>query len=605
MRPPASLQWRVALSYTGLILLALGVISYYLFTVVKGAYLSNLETRLTQEAQLLARSAAGHLEGEGDGLGPGIGALTSEAGVLVEARATIIGSDGLVLADSWEVGGPAESRGGRPEVRAALAGAVGQSTRFSPATSQDMMFIAVPIEVNGDLVGVARLAAPTSEIQGALHRIIAAVAFSGLAVAVVSAAAALFLARRSFRPLRTLRESARRLAAGELRHRALDSPLHEPRELARALNSMAEGLDSSIQDLNAERNKLSIVLDTMVDGVMVVGPDRQAVLLNDAARELLGAGEPAGDGTGPGQTAKGVTAAGDPAMRWGWLYPDITRLVEACRTRKTRQQANFELPRPQRVISAVATPLDDGASLPSVLLTLHNLTPMRQIESSQKEFVSNVSHELRNPLASMKAMVETLEDGALTEGEVARDFLRRIHQDIDRMTALGNDLLDLSRLESGQPVLELASVDLLSLVYEVRGQFDALAWAKKIDLQVRAEGQPPRVLGDWQRLRQVLVNLLENALKFTGEGGQVLMTVQDSPSAVTLTVEDTGPGIEAEHLPHVFDRFYKADRARRDGGTGLGLAIVKQIITAHGGDVRAESRENLGSVFRITMPLSE
>lgn len=602
MRPPASLQWRVALSYIGLILLALGVTSYYLFTVAKGAYLSELETRLTHEARLLALSASGRLGGESDG--SGIRALTSDAGALAEARATLFGGDGLVLADSWDTAEPAESGGSRPEVRAALAGVVEQSTRLSPATGQDMMFLAVPIEVDGDVAGVARLGVPTSDIQGAMDRIIAAVAFSGLAVAGVSVAVALLLTQRSFRPLRALRESARRLAAGELHHRAPDSPLHEPRELALTLNSMAEGLDSSVQDLAAEREQLSIVLDTMVDGVVIIGTDRHTVPLNAAARELLGIAETDGDGTGFGQAANGA-APGDPPMRWGWLSPDITRLVEACRARKTRQWANFELPRPQRVISAVATPLDDGASPPSVLLTLHDLTPMRQIESSQKEFVSNVSHELRNPLASMKAMVETLEDGALAEGEVARDFLRRIHQDIDRMTALGNDLLDLSRLESGQPLLELAPVDLLPLLYEVLVQFDALASAKNIDLQVRAEGRSAVALGDRQKLRQVLVNLLENALKFTGDGGRVSMTVQGGSSTVSLTVEDTGPGIDAEHLPNIFDRFYKADRARRDGGTGLGLAIVKQIITAHGGEVTAESQDQLGSIFRITVPTAE
>ena len=605
MRLPTSFQWRVAISYSGLILLALGVISYYLFTLVKDTYLSNLETRLTQEAQLLARSSAGLIEGET--ATADIEALSSQTGGLVQARVTIVDRDGSVLVDTWDGIGSGEDHSGRPEIRTAMAGEVGQSTRFSSTASQNMMYIAVPIEIDGNLAGVARLAVPASEIRDELNRITATVAFSGLIVAVLSVGLGVWLAHRTSRPLKTLQQGARRLAAGDLQHGVPTSALDETRELGEALNLMARNLRSSIQTVAEERNKLAIVLDTMVDGVVVIGPDQRADLLNPAARELLSVGETGRDGTSSGDTAGSVWAAGAGGMaaRWGLLYPDIRRLIETCRQQRVRQHASFELTSLQRVVDAVATPLEDGSSPAGVLLTLHDLTPMRQMESSQKEFVSNVSHELRNPLASMKAMVETLEDGALSEREVAQDFLRRIHQDIDRMTALGNDLLDLSRLESGQPVLELAPVDLPSLMYEVQSQFASLARAKGIGLKVHSEEPVLRALGDRQRLRQVLVNLAENALKFTREGGEVSVAVHARGSFVQVVFSDTGPGIAPEHLPHIFDRFYKTDRSRRDGGTGLGLAIVKQIITAHGGEIVVESQEDSGSTFRLTVPAAE
>jgi two-component system phosphate regulon sensor histidine kinase PhoR len=349
---------------------------------------------------------------------------------------------------------------------------------------------------------------------------------------------------------------------------------------------MADSLKGMVQNLSSERNRLSAVLATMADGVIVTGPTGNVLLLNQAAEELLRV---------PGSKAGG--------RRLVELVRDhnIYRLTSDCLATGKPQQGEVELLRPRRFLSAIATPLNENSSR-GVLLTLHDLTRIRRVEASHKEFVSNVSHELRNPLASIKAMVETLEDGVIEGNQVAKDFLERIHRDIDRMSHLVNDLLELSRLESGQLTLQLTPLDLRPLVEEVRSRFSAPAEAQRVIVEADLPPDLPQVRGDREKLQQVLINLVENALKFTPAAGRITLSAQAQNGMVQVRVRDTGAGIPQEHLPYLFERFYKVDRARRDGGTGLGLAIVKQIVEAHRGEAWVESQEGVGSTFAFTVP---
>lgn len=416
--------------------------------------------------------------------------------------------------------------------------------------------------------------------------IVAVVGIGALAVALFSLSLGYFLARRTSRSMRSVTEGARRLASGDLDYRVQASASDETQELAEAFNRMAESLKGMVQNLSSERNRLSAVLATMADGVIVTGPAGNVLLLNQAAEELLRL---------PRQRAEG--------RRLVELVRDhnIYRLTSECLATGEPQQGEVELLRPRRFLSAIATPLNENSS-PGVLLTLHDLTRIRQVEASHKEFVSNVSHELRNPLASVKAMVETLEDGMIEGNQVARDFLERIHRDIDRMTLLVNDLLELSRLESGQLAVHLSPLGLRPLVEEVSARFSATAAARGITLEADLPPDLPQVMADGEKLQQVLINLMENALKFTPVAGNITLSAQLQNGMVEVRVRDTGAGIAQEHLPHIFERFYKVDRARRDGGTGLGLAIVKQIVEAHRGEVWAESQEGAGSTFAFTLP---
>lgn len=413
---------------------------------------------------------------------------------------------------------------------------------------------------------------------------LATASISGLA-----AALAWLLLRRPARTVQAVTDGARQLAAGQWNYRAAAAATDETGELAAAFNAMADSLRATVQQLSDERNTLSAVLATMADGVIVTEPGGRVLMLNPAARELLNLHRDDAEGS------RLIELVSDH---------EIHRLVTQCQTEQTRQQGEVAMLQPRRHLSAIATPLEES-SAPGVLLTLHDLTRIRQVETSQKEFVSNVSHELRNPMASIKAIVETLESGALSEPDVAADFLGRMRRDVDRINNLVNDLLELSRMESGQFVIAPEPGLLLPLALAVKGQFQETAAVKAVDLTIAVPEDLPLLMADGDKLSQVLVNLVENALKFTPPQGQVVIAARALPDWVEVQVKDSGVGVAPQHLPHLFERFYKVDRSRRDGGTGLGLAIVKQSVEAHGGRITAASREGEGCTFTFTIPRAE
>ena len=397
------------------------------------------------------------------------------------------------------------------------------------------------------------------------------------------------LLRRPVRTVGAVKEGAHQLAAGQWNYRAAADAADETGELAAAFNGMADSLKATVQQLSDERNTLSAVLATMADGVIVTEAAGRVLLLNPAARELL--------------NIQRENTEGAPLIELVSDY-EIHRLVNQCLAEQTRQQGEAAMFFPRRYISVVATPLEESSAR-GALLTLHDLTRIRQVETSQKEFVSNVSHELRNPMASIKALVETLESGALEDAAVAADFLGRMRRDVDRINNLVNDLLELSRMESGQFVVAAEPGPLGPLVLGVLGQFKERAAAKGVTLAAAAPEDLPLIMADGDQISQVLVNLVENALKFTPAQGRVSIAARALPDWVEVEVKDNGVGVAPQHLPHLFERFYKVDRSRRDGGTGLGLAIVKQSVEAHGGRIAVESKEGEGCTFTFTIPRAE
>ncbi len=418
-----------------------------------------------------------------------------------------------------------------------------------------------------------------------VSRVAVALAISTGVVAALSVGLAYTLARRTSLSGRAVAEGARRLAGGDLEYRVESSSPGETRELADAFNSMAATIRDTVRDLSAERNRLSIVLDTMADGVVVIHPDGRVDLINRAAEWLLETPPHQPDGRKLADIVRDY---------------EILQLVSDAQLDRGIHQAELELVNSRRFVSAISTPLSEDRS-DGVLLTLRDFTGLRQMETTRTEFVSNVSHELRTPLASVKALVETLQDGALQDADAAPDFLRRIHGDVDRMTAMVSELLDLSLLESGHAPLHLAPVDMRSVVDETQSEFALRLESEKLRVTADLPEGLPYVMGDAAKLTQVLSNLVENAVKFTPAGGSIDISATSSGQWVELRVSDTGVGIAPAHLPHVFERFYKADRSRNDDGTGLGLAIVKHLVGAHGGDIRVESTKGRGSTFTVTL----
>ncbi len=412
-----------------------------------------------------------------------------------------------------------------------------------------------------------------------------AVAATAAVGALGSVGASLLMARSIAGPVRNVAEGARSLARGDLDHRVRSSSMRETRELNDAFNEMAATLRDLVHGLDSERSLLSLVMETMADGVIVLDSDNRIRLINRAAQRLLDADIHA---------ARGSTLA--EIVR----DHELLELASGSAATGRIQRAEMELLHQRRFLRAIATPISADPSR-GVLLTLQDVTRLRLVQNTRREFVSNVSHELRTPLASVNAMVETLDGGAIYDTEVARDFLSRIHDDISRMTTMVDELLELSSLESGQMPIHLAPVELPRVANKVTERFETNAASRGVKLLSLIPDDLPYLIADAGKLDQILTNLVENALKFTPEGGRVTLSARTVESGIEIEVADTGVGVPREHLPHIFERFYKVDRSRRDTGTGLGLAITRRLVQAHGGNITVQSSEGEGSAFTLTL----
>lgn len=418
----------------------------------------------------------------------------------------------------------------------------------------------------------------------------AAAALTLLGAVTGYAAARVIASRRPSQSIRQVMRGIDRIAAGDLDYRVDVQSAQEAGELAAAFNRMGDSLTDAMRDLAGERNKLSAVLDTMSDGVVVVDSREEVTLINSAAAALFEGGE--------SQARRAPLSAVN-------IDHQLRQLFAACRAAGERQYAEIVLTSGRRTVSAVVTPLEDEQE-GEMLVTLHDLTELRQVETSRREFVSNVSHELRTPLSSIKAMSETLEDGGLDDPRINADYIRRIRVETDRMTTLVNDLLELTRLQSGQEDMEAQPVDIAGVIQEEGRRYADIARSLGIEARVSLPDALPKVAAQEDRMRQVVRNLLDNALKFTQEDGRIDVSVStDNGRIVEVRVSDNGIGIPPESLPHIFERFYKVERSRRDAGSGLGLAIVKNIVQAFGGQVQAESKEGEGSTLSFTVPTAE
>ncbi|MCI0440326.1 MAG: cell wall metabolism sensor histidine kinase WalK, partial [Chloroflexi bacterium] len=484
MRLPQSFKWRVALAYTALIFITMGAVSFYLIGFVRNTYFSNLEERLRQEAALLGLSAASLTEN----LGVPIQSLALDFAEAVDGRVIVMRSDGTVLADSAAASPNASDPRGAPEIQAALSFGFGRDMRLDAALGEEMMFVAVPIESRGQRTGVVSVGASTSRIEANLRWMIVTIAISALIVALLSVSLGYLLARPIARSVHSVAEGARRLAQGDLDHQVRALSTDETQELADAFNRMAATIKDMLRDVSSGHSKLSAILDTMADGVVVIESDGRVAIINAAAEQLLDVKSRSPNGSRISQITRDH---------------EVLRLIGEAMRSGQPHFGELELLHRRRFLSVIATPISDNGSQ-GVLLTLHDLTRIRQVETTRKEFVSNVSHELRNPLASIKAMVETLESGALEDQAVARNFLERIHRDVDRMNSMVNDLLELSRLETGQIALHLAPMSLPPLVDDTVTQCRAQAVTKEVLVESKVPADLPLVVGEEDKLREVL-----------------------------------------------------------------------------------------------------
>lgn len=584
------IHWRIAASYVALITLVFLSLGVYLVGYLREQHLTRLEAELQRQARLVADNAQYHLATNG---AASLDPLAKQLGREVGVRITLIAADGTVLGDSDHDPATMDNHATRPEVREALQTGSGESQRHSPTLEQELLYVAVPMRQGSAVVGVARVALPIREVREALNQVVVVVATALAAAALLAIVLAVVVARFTAQPIQALTRAVQQLADGAPHQIIPAEGRDEVSLLARAFNDMAVRLRAHLQTVEDERGRLASVLSHMTDGLVIVDWDGVVYLINPVAARLLEIAPPQAQG----RSVIAVVRDHELAMLVGEVLAGDTAAVPPRLVELGSYGRRHAI---QATVSRI--PRGDGAG-PQVLLVLHDVTELRRAESVRREFVANISHELRTPVSSLKALADTLLDGALEDPEVARDFLERMHVEIDGLAQLVAELLELARIESGQVALRLQPVDLVAVAGAAAERLRPQAERQGLQLTIHRTDKLPSIHADPERIQQVVINLVHNAIKFTPPGGRVRVGVAQRDDAIAVVVADNGVGIAGEVLPRLFERFYKADKARASGGTGLGLAIAKHLVQAHGGQIWAESAgEGQGATFTFTLP---
>jgi two-component system, OmpR family, phosphate regulon sensor histidine kinase PhoR len=533
-----------------------------------------LARRLLEREPEAGRALLAHLAGRQTGL-----------------RLTLIRADGTVIADSHQDPARMENHRNRPEVRQALAAGEGTAERHSTTLNQDMLYVAVALDRGGKRWGVVRGAVPLQRVRAEIIRLrwTLAVAF-GLAILGAVTLAARF-SRGLAEPLDALSTAARRVEAGRWTQVSRLSGPEEVRELTRDINRMVERLRLLVGETETSRAQLETILAQLEDGLLVLDRDARILRANAAACRLL--------------EIDREIPAGRSLLEAVLSYP-LDAVARQALSGASPSPVELRAHRSGRALRALASPLRLEGEPGGAVLLIQDLTEIRRVDQMRRDFVANVSHELKTPIAALRALAETLVLRAERRPEIAVEYARRMTAEVERLGRLVEDLLTLSRIESGKWELNLEALEPEPLLADVARRFEAAAERHGVRLRVEP-GEPGGVRADRSALQMALGNVVDNALKYTPRGGEVRLSARTIGDEVVLTVADDGIGISAEDLPRVFERFYRVDRARsRDvEGTGLGLAIVKHLCEHQGGRVWVESERGHGSRFFLALPAAQ
>ena len=496
-------------------------------------------------------------------------------------RITVINAAGMVLTDSDEDPRMMENHKNRIEVSEALTGKIGKSVRYSSTAKREMLYVALPLEKEGRIVGVLRASIFLEQIDTLVAKVNRRIVQITFVIALLSVFAAALIARHLSRPIKELAAAARRVAEKDFSARVFLKQDDELKELADNFNAMNAEMSSLFTELTGQKEELDSLIHSLQEGFLVLDTQGRIIHSNESLAKILQADLPAG------------------SFYWEIMPgPDLTAVIEKARGGKRNFIQEIEVN--SRIYRCSATYL---ASRDEIIAVLHDITDIRGLEKVKRDFVQNVSHELRTPLTAIKGYVETLEEEI---DEQHKPYLQVVKRNTDRLIHIVQDLLLLSRLEEEAVRLEPEDVDLAAVIDNALSIFEGRAREKNIRLIREIEGGIPLIRADGYKLEQMFINLFDNAIKYT-DRGEVAVSVRGQDSLVRIEVRDTGIGILRQDIPRIFERFYVVDKSRskKTGGTGLGLSIVKHIVLLHNGTIDVESAPGMGTRFIITLPVEQ
>ena len=518
--------------------------------------------------------------------------IADKVGQDLDLRVTIIGLDGTVYGDS-ELEGEAlrkvENHLYRPEVQQAIKSGIGESRRFSTTIKEDFLYMASVFNKK-DTKGIIRLSIPLSEIEQLLNRLSHTLGFSFLAAFILSVLVSYLASYFISRPIKEISWASHDIAGGNYSKKIFLQSNDEIGDLASAFNYMSDQVKARIEEVSESKSRLEAVFLSMFEGVIVVDVSGSILLMNEAIKNFLRIEEhPLG--------RKPIEVIRNLQIQ------EIVDNTLRSNNNLISQEISTLLPE-EKVLLVHATPIKKERNIEGAVLVFHDVTDLRRLEKIRQDFVANVSHELRTPISSIKGYAETLLEGALKDKENANDFLKIILSDSNRLAALIDDLLNLSKIESGKLAMETKPYKLLPIAEKVVSSLKGQIENKSITIKMNIPRDIPDILADETRIKQVFLNLIDNAIKYNRPNGEISIKAHETNGFVKVDITDTGIGIPNKDLPRIFERFYRVDKARSRelGGTGLGLSIVKHIVQSHNGEVSVQSAEGQGSTFSFTIP---
>jgi two-component system phosphate regulon sensor histidine kinase PhoR len=569
---------RLVLIFVALLALAAVGVDYFVTRVTAENLRKDLEQALVEEVRLAHSVLVGRpAENNPD--------VIAEIAERSGARVTIVERDGAVVADSEAAAATMENHANRPELAAALAGRVGRDTRLSRTVGVEFLYVAIP---SGD--GALRLALPLSDIEARTAAVRSQILGVTLLALIPAIGASVWVARRLSGRLSRVMKFSRRLAAGDYRSSPPAFSGGVFGELWSTLDTTAEQLRSTLGRIEEQRSRLDAVVNATSEGILVVDHNRYVILFNPAMVRLM-----------PAEKLE----AGAPLDHWS--NTQVAGLFGRVLLDGEPRSLDMVLDDPAewalRVSCAPIVNADGNRQ--AAVAVFSDITELEKVDRMRRDFVANVSHELRTPLASVRGYAETLLDGAIDDPAHSRRFVEIIRENADRLTRLTADLMTLSQIEIQAREFEFLPHSVANLISQAADSIRDIATKKGITVEVEPLPEDLRIDCDSQAIHQVLANLLDNALKYTNQDGTIRLGARLAAEDADIYVNDSGTGIPPEHIPRLFERFYRADKARSRalGGTGLGLAIVKHLVLAHGGSVRVTSVVDKGSTFYFRIPI--